>query len=90
MLGNLWEWVQDDYTASGRAMKTLRGGSFFNVAGDLRASSFLWAAPDPPTGTWECDAPGLKDHQVCSFFPILPDGVVAISRRPGSATVSVD
>jgi dipeptidyl-peptidase-4 len=46
MLGNVWEWVQDDYTASGHAMKTLRGGSFFNLAGDLRASSFLWAAQD--------------------------------------------
>lgn len=46
MLGNLWEWVQEDYTESGKNMKVLRGGSFFNLARDMRVSNRLWATPD--------------------------------------------
>jgi formylglycine-generating enzyme required for sulfatase activity len=45
MLGNVWEWVQDSHEAN-RDMRILRGGSFFNVARDLRVSNRLWALPD--------------------------------------------
>lgn len=45
MLGNMWEWVQDSYDAD-PAKRILRGGSFFNLARDLRVSNRLWAAPD--------------------------------------------
>lgn len=44
-LGNVWEWVQDAYDVDER-MKILRGGSFYNLGRDLRASNRLWALPD--------------------------------------------
>lgn len=40
MIGNLWEWVDDSYDAE---KKILKGGSFFNLARDLRVSNRLWA-----------------------------------------------
>lgn len=43
MLGNVWEWVEDAYNAEKRILK---GGSFYNLARDLRASNRLWATPD--------------------------------------------
>src|SRR5580698_1969229 len=46
MLGNVWEWVQDDYTKSGESLKVLRGASFFNPSRDVRASNLLWASPN--------------------------------------------
>jgi formylglycine-generating enzyme required for sulfatase activity len=46
MLGNVWEWVEDSYQRSGKKMRILRGGSFFNVSRDIRVSSRLWALPD--------------------------------------------
>ena len=45
MLGDLWEWVQDNYEANTN-MRILRGGSFFNPARDLRVSNRLWALPE--------------------------------------------
>jgi formylglycine-generating enzyme required for sulfatase activity len=45
MLGNMWEWVEDAYGPD-RQKRVLRGGSFYNVARDLRASSRLWATPE--------------------------------------------
>ncbi|MBY0373185.1 MAG: formylglycine-generating enzyme family protein [Bryobacteraceae bacterium] len=36
-LGNVWEWVQDSYGESGEK-RILRGGSFYNLARDLRVS----------------------------------------------------
>ena len=42
MLGNVWEWVQDAYEADPE-QRILRGGSFYNVARDLRVSNRLWA-----------------------------------------------
>ena len=48
MIGNMWEWVDAAHgDASGGAdKKILRGGSFFNLARDLRVSNRLWATPD--------------------------------------------
>ncbi len=47
MLGNVWEWVQDDYqNSSAKSFKRLRGGSFFNPLRELHVSNFLWATPD--------------------------------------------
>jgi formylglycine-generating enzyme required for sulfatase activity len=43
MIGNMWEWVDASYGAD---KKILRGGSFFNLAKDLRVSNRLWATPD--------------------------------------------
>jgi formylglycine-generating enzyme required for sulfatase activity len=45
-LGNLWEWVQDDYLDSGKKLKVLRGASFFNPFRDVRVSNPLWAVPE--------------------------------------------
>jgi formylglycine-generating enzyme required for sulfatase activity len=45
MLGNLWEWVEDAYEKD-PAKRLLKGGSFYNVARDLRPSNRLWAAPE--------------------------------------------
>lgn len=44
MLGNVWEWVEDAF-AGDKTMRVLRGGSFYNLARDVRASSRLWAVP---------------------------------------------
>lgn len=44
MLGNLWEWVDDRYEAD-PSKRMLRGGSFYNLARDLRVSNRLWASP---------------------------------------------
>ena len=43
MLGNVWEWVDAAY---GSDKKILRGGSFYNLARDLRVSNRLWATPE--------------------------------------------
>jgi formylglycine-generating enzyme required for sulfatase activity len=43
MLGNVWEWVEDSEKNSTK--KVLRGGSFYNLARDLRVSNRLWAEP---------------------------------------------
>ena len=45
-LGNVWEWVEDIYDKSGKKMRVLRGGSFYNLARDLRVSNRLWALPE--------------------------------------------
>jgi formylglycine-generating enzyme required for sulfatase activity len=45
MLGNVWEWVQDTYGSDGKK-RVLRGGSFYNLARDLRVSNRLWAVPE--------------------------------------------
>ena len=45
-LGNVWEWVEDRYENSGKDMRVLRGGSFYNLFGDLRVSNRLWALPE--------------------------------------------
>ena len=45
VLGNVWEWVQDRYEADPRK-RILRGGSFYNLARDLRISNRLWATPE--------------------------------------------
>ena len=45
MLGNVWEWVEDTYEMN-TTKRILRGGSFVNLARDLRVSNRLWAAPD--------------------------------------------
>lgn len=44
-IGNMWEWVEDRYAAD-RTKRILRGGSFYNLARDLRVSNRLWAAPE--------------------------------------------
>lgn len=43
MLGNVWEWVQDPGIESGEHI--LKGGSFYNIARDLRVSGRLSAPP---------------------------------------------
>jgi formylglycine-generating enzyme required for sulfatase activity len=43
MIGNMWEWVEDSYNTQ---KKILKGGSFYNLARDLRVSNRLWARPD--------------------------------------------
>jgi formylglycine-generating enzyme len=43
MIGNNWEWVQDAYRDEGK--RILKGGSFYNLARDLRVSNRLWASP---------------------------------------------
>ena len=45
LLGNVWEWVEDAYSANPK-MRTLCGGSFYNPARDLRPSNRLWANPE--------------------------------------------
>jgi formylglycine-generating enzyme required for sulfatase activity len=45
-LGSVWEWVQDSYQSSGKNMRILRGGSFYNLARDVRVSNRLWALPE--------------------------------------------
>jgi sulfatase modifying factor 1 len=45
MLGNVWEWVQESYNADPKK-RILRGGSFYNLARDLRVSNRLWAFPE--------------------------------------------
>lgn len=44
MLGNVWEWVQDAGKEPGEHI--LKGGSFYNVARDVRVSGRLSAPPD--------------------------------------------
>ena len=44
MLGNVWEWVADNYPGS--SDKILRGGSYFYDARSSRASSSFKAAPE--------------------------------------------
>ena len=44
-LGNVWEWIEDAYEKD-PAKRLLKGGSFYNVARDLRPSNRLWAAPE--------------------------------------------
>jgi hypothetical protein len=44
MLGNVWEWVQD--VGRGHGEHILKGGSFYNVARDVRVSGRLSAPPD--------------------------------------------
>ena len=44
MLGNVWEWVQDPGIEPGEHI--LKGGSFYNIARDLRVSGRLSAPPD--------------------------------------------
>ena len=44
-LGNVWEWVEDSYSADPKK-RVLRGGSFYNTARDLRVSGRLWALPE--------------------------------------------
>lgn len=45
MLGNVWEWVEDRFEKNAEK-RILRGGSFYNIAADLRVSNRLWASPD--------------------------------------------
>ncbi|MDA0205215.1 MAG: SUMF1/EgtB/PvdO family nonheme iron enzyme [Acidobacteria bacterium] len=45
MLGNVWEWVEDAYEEDA-AKRLLKGGSFYNVARDLRPPNRLWATPE--------------------------------------------
>ena len=45
MLGNVWEWVQDSYGPDPK-QRILRGGSFYNLAREIRSSSRLWALPE--------------------------------------------
>lgn len=45
MLGNVWEWVEDAYEKDA-GKRLLKGGSFYNVARDLRPSNRLWALPE--------------------------------------------
>ncbi len=45
MLGNVWEWVEDAYEKD-PTKRLLKGGSFYNVARDLRPSNRLWAPPE--------------------------------------------
>lgn len=44
MLGNVWEWVQD--AGRGPGEHVLKGGSFYNIARDIRVSGRLSAPPD--------------------------------------------
>jgi sulfatase modifying factor 1 len=44
MLGNVWEWVQDAGREPGAHI--LKGGSFYNIARDVRVSGRLSAPPD--------------------------------------------
>ena len=46
-LGNVWEWVQDDYQNENEpGKKILRGDSFYNPAMQVRVSDRLWTTPD--------------------------------------------
>jgi formylglycine-generating enzyme required for sulfatase activity len=45
MLGNVWESVEDAY-AKDPAKRLLKGGSFTNLARELRPSNLLWATPE--------------------------------------------
>jgi formylglycine-generating enzyme required for sulfatase activity len=44
MLGNVWEWVADSCFSPGERL--LKGGSFYNIARDVRVSNQLSAPPD--------------------------------------------
>jgi formylglycine-generating enzyme required for sulfatase activity len=44
MLGNVWEWVADPGIGPGERL--LKGGSFYNIARDVRVSNRLSAPPD--------------------------------------------
>ena len=44
MLGSVWEWTADNYDAAGR-YRVLRGGSFNNLTGGVRASGRLRVEP---------------------------------------------
>lgn len=46
MLGNMWEWVYDPWTADTiKDQRQLRGGAFTGLAKDIRASNLNWAPP---------------------------------------------
>lgn len=44
MLGNVWEWVQD--AGRGPGDHVLKGGSFYNIARDVRVSGRMSSPPD--------------------------------------------
>jgi formylglycine-generating enzyme required for sulfatase activity len=44
MLGNVWEWVQD--AGRGPGERILKGGSFYNIARDVRVSGRMSAPPE--------------------------------------------
>ena len=46
-LGNVWEWVQDNYdNENDPGKKILRGDSFYNLERQVRVSDRLWAKPE--------------------------------------------
>ncbi len=52
MAGNVWEWCEDDVTeeyggSSNRPLRALRGGGYWDVAGNLRSPHRLWSEAGP-------------------------------------------
>jgi formylglycine-generating enzyme required for sulfatase activity len=75
MLGNVWEWVQD--VGRGPGEHILKGGSFYNIARDVRVSGRLRRHPIFATGISASVAPhprGRRRNLQRAVLPVATEG----------------